>query len=172
MQSNKWGNHCWEFCHTISFNYPISPLNSDKNAYKMFYENLKNIIPCNICKCSYAFFYDNFPIDNYLDDRHGVVYWVYTIHNIVNLKLGNNVVILKDVILKYENNRARCGNINTKDNDIISDCQKTIEWNDEMEMFYKRTINKYQQITIEKISSLIKNNCEHKDVLKIISNLQ
>ena len=172
MQSNKWGSHCWEFCHTISFNYPINPLKSDKISYKMFYENLKNILPCNICRCSYTFFYDNFPIDDYLDDRHGVVYWVYIMHNIVNLKLNNEWKTLKEVILKYENNRARCGNIDTKDSQTLSDCQKQIKWNDEMEIFYGHIINKYEHKTIKKIANIIKNNTEHHDILKIIDNIE
>jgi hypothetical protein len=172
MQSNKWGKHCWEFCHNVSFNYPINPSKSDKDSHKLFYENLKNILPCSVCRCSYSFFYENFPIDEYLDDRHGVVYWLYIVHNIVNLKLNNELMSFKDVILKYENNRARCGNIDTKNTDILLECQKPIEWNDEMEIFYRYTITKYEKNTIKKLAKLLKYNPDHKDILKILKNIK
>jgi hypothetical protein len=171
MQSNKWGNHAWEFSHYVSFNYPVKPTLADKEYCKTYFENLKNILPCKICKNSYAFFYDNFPIDEYLNDRNGVVYWLYIIHNIVNLKLNNKLSPFKCIILKYENDRARCGNINTKDEKKIKECQKQLEWNDEMEYFYNETIDKYEKLTIEKISYLIKKNKKRQEIIDIILNL-
>jgi hypothetical protein len=171
MQSNKWGKHAWEFSHYITFNYPIEPTQHDKESCRTYFENLKNILPCSICKNSYIFFYDNFPIDDYLNDRNGVVYWLYTIHNMVNYKLNNKSISFKSVILKYENNRARCGNINTKDTKKLKECQTLLNWNDEMENFYNKTIDKYETVTIKKILMLIKKNKKRQEIIDIILNL-
>jgi hypothetical protein len=168
MQSNKWGKHGWEFLHSVSFNYPIKPLQEDRETYRFFFESVKKILPCKICRDSFTFFYDNIPIDEYLDDRNGVVYWLYIMHNIVNLKLSNKLESFKDILLKYENQRAKCGNINTKDKELLSECQKDIDWNDAMEEFYQQTIDKYEKKTIETISKLIKNNREKQDVINIL----
>lgn len=171
MQSNKWGKHAWEFSHYVSFNYPIEPTQNDKEYCRTYFENLKNILPCSICRNSFVFFYDNFPIDEYLNDRHGVVYWLYTIHNMVNYKLNNKSTPFKSIILKYENDRARCGNIDTKDEKKTKECQKPLEWNDDMEKFYNETMEKYEKLTIKKISLLIKNNKKRQEIIDIILNL-
>lgn len=167
MQSNKWGPHAWEFFHTISFNYPLEPKQCDKERYRNFFESIKSILPCSICKNSFTFFYENLPIDQYLEDRNGVVYWLFTIHNIINLKLENELTSFRDMILKYENTRARCGNIDTKNKDKLIECQKAIAWNNEMEDFLQQTINKYETFTIKKIAKLIKENKDRQEIINI-----
>jgi hypothetical protein len=172
MQSNKWGKHAWTFFHTLSFNYPIVPMQCDRDNYKKFFELIKDMLPCNVCKKSFIFFYNNLPIDDYLDDRNGVVYWLYTMHNIVNLKLDTNVFDFKELILKYENRRARCGNINTSDKKKLAECQKYIEWNKEMEDFRTQTIKKYESITIKRIGKLIKDNTKREEIKYILKMLK
>lgn len=171
MQSNKWGNHAWEFFHTLSFNYPLEPTQNDKEKYRIFFENIKEILPCSACKNSFTFFYDNLPIDLYLDDRNGVIYWLFIMHNVVNLKLENKLMNFREIILKYENMRARCGNIDTKNKEKISECQKPINWNDEMEEFYLITLKKYEKDTIKKIARLIKSNNERQEIINININI-
>ena len=172
MQSNKWGPDAWSFFHTVTFNYPLDPKQCDKDAYKLFFENLKNILPCSICRNSYILLYDKFPIDDYLEDRIGVTFWLYTLHNIINLKLNKKMVDFRDVILKYENLRARCGNIDTTDTEKLKECQKKIEWNVEMKHFYDNTIKKYYNITTDKISFMLKNNTDRDEIKQIIANIQ
>ena len=86
MQSNKWGNHAWTYYHTITFNYPLDPQQEDKENYRTCFENMRKILPCNICRNSFNFFYCNLPIDEYLSDRNGITYRLYMIHNLINLK--------------------------------------------------------------------------------------
>lgn len=173
MQSNKWGNHAWEFYHTVTFNYPENPMQEDKDNYKTCFENLTKILPCSICRNSFTLFYKNLPINDYLDDRNGVTYWFYIIHNLVNLKLDNKLMHFKDVILKYENNRARCGNIDMKKNkDKLLECQKPIEWNNKMQKFMEDTFNKYHKITIKEIAKMIKNNIDRPEIQHIMVNLK
>ena len=171
MQSNKWGPDAWSFFHTVSFNYPLDPKQCDKDAYKTFFENLKQMLPCSVCRKSYIFFYDNFPIDEYLEDRNGVVYWLFILHNIVNMKLDKPVAKFKDIVLKYENNRARCGNINTSNLEKLKECQKPIIWNVEMETFVENTFCKYNDITLKKVAKLIKHNQDRDEVKHIIKNI-
>jgi hypothetical protein len=170
MQSNKWGPDAWSLFHTMSFNYPLDPKQCDKDDYKSFFKTLTNILPCNICRKSYSFFYEKFPIDEYLDDRNGVVFWLFTLHNIVNLKLDKPTAELKDVVLKYENFRARCGNIDTTNKQKLEECQKPLKWNVEMEYFVDETMKKYNNMTVKKIADLLKNNPEREEIKNIIKN--
>lgn len=172
MQSNKWGSNAWEFLHTITFNYPRDPTYYDKIRYRVFFENLREILPCSICRKSFCLFYDYIPIDDYLEDRHGVVYWLYSIHNIVNLKLNNELFPLKEVIIKYENNRARCGNIDTKDDKKLKQCQKPLIWNEDMELFLRNAIDKYRDITLKKVYKLIKENGDRQEIINIKNSLK
>ena len=172
MQSNKWGSHAWTFFHTTTFNYPNDPKQCDKDAYVKFFEVMREILPCSICRKSYEFLYNNFSIDDYLDDRNGVVYWLFILHNIINLKLGKKLADFKDVVLTYENARARCGNIDTSDMKKIEECQQPVLWNVEMEHFVENTYKKYNDITIKKIKKLIKENKDRLEIQLIITNIE
>jgi len=171
MQSNKWGPDAWSFFHTLSFNYPIDPKQCDKDAYKTFFENMKLMLPCSVCRKSYIFFYDNFPINDYLEDRNGVTYWLFILHNIVNLKLDKPIAKFRDIVLKYENNRARCGNIDTSNKKKLKQCQKPVGWNMEMESFVENTFNKYNDITIKHIAQMIKKNKDREEIKNILDNI-
>jgi hypothetical protein len=161
MQTTKWGSSAWDFYHTLTFNYPENPNYTDKQNMKDTFELLKKMLPCSLCRVSFTFFCDHIPIDNYLDDRNGIVYWLYILHNLVNLKLNNKLYHLKDVILKYENNRAR-----------ENKCREKIEWNSSMELIYRDSIEKYQNDTIRMIATMICENRHIDDIKNIILNIE
>ena len=117
MNVNKWGNHGWEFLHTITFNYPINPTIDDKNRYKNFFKNVGEMLPCKYCRDSYKIYYKHVPIKHFIDSREGVTYWLYYIHNLVNDKVfKKNHTDFEDVVRKYEGFRAGCAKVN-KNND-------------------------------------------------------
>ena len=103
MNQNIWGPHLWFSLHTISFNYPIEPNNDDKKEYKNFFINLKNVIPCSVCKKNYIRHLKEHPIDDYLNSRKQFVYWVIDMHNMVNGEIGKKILSYENVIKKYEN---------------------------------------------------------------------
>jgi len=177
MQTNKWGPSAWNFLHSITFDYPLEPNDEDRKHYIKFFKNMKNVLPCSLCRKSFSFFIRKFTIKNYVEDREGIVYWLFILHNLINLKLGHPIFNLKDCILNYENVRARCGKINIKDKNKIYECQKTIEWNNEFEKFHDRIINKYQNITVRRVCKMLKkykkNNLnEPNDIENIIISMK
>lgn len=103
MNQNIWGPHLWFSLHTISFNYPIKPTNNDKQYYKNFFISLENVIPCSVCKKNYIRHLKEHPIDDYLDNRKKLVYWVIDMHNMVNAEIGKKILSYEIVIKKYEN---------------------------------------------------------------------
>jgi hypothetical protein len=42
------------------------------------------------------------PIDNFLEDRRSLVYWVIDMHNMVNGEIGKKILSYNTVIKKYE----------------------------------------------------------------------
>lgn len=103
MNQLIWGPHLWFSLHTISFTYPLNPSNTDKQTYKEFFINFKNVIPCNVCKKNYKRHLYEKPIDNYLNTRKELVYWLIDLHNLVNGETGKRLLSYNEVIKQYEN---------------------------------------------------------------------
>jgi len=101
MNNNIWGPKAWVFLHTITFNYPNNPSNSDKKNYKNFFESLQFILPCKICKEHYINHIKDNPIDNYLDTKENLVKWLIIIHNEVNKILNKPILNYKEIIEHY-----------------------------------------------------------------------
>lgn len=158
MNVNKWGPGGWDFLHSITFNYPLNPTDSDKKYYSDFFKSIGNMLPCKYCRESYIIYYKYLPIDHFLDSREGVTYWFYTIHSLVNQKIYKNNIPFSDVIKKYENYRASCGTI-SKDGDLnkkYKSCQNKNPQLIDLDYLEKfilkaKTYDKYIDISINKL---------------------
>ena len=117
MNQNIWGPHLWFSLHTISFTYPLKPTPSDMNNYKIFYESLQNVIPCNICKKNYIRHLKEHPIGPHLNSRKDLVYWVIDMHNMVNAETGKKILSYDNVLKKYELVHKRKINLNIEEHD-------------------------------------------------------
>jgi len=130
MQTSKWGPSAWNFLHTLTFNYPENPTDDNKKYYYELFENLKFTLPCKYCRESYSIFFKYININSYLNDRMGITYWLFTIHNIVNYKLNKKKVDFIDIVNYYEKMRANKINKSCKKqklcicNEIICCCIK------------------------------------------------
>ena len=102
MNQNIWGPHLWFSLHTISFTYPLNPTENDKQHYKNFFTNLQDVIPCSVCKKNYKRHIIEHPIDDFLNTRKTLVYWVIDMHNMVNGEIGKKILSYDTVIKKYE----------------------------------------------------------------------
>jgi len=159
MQVNEWGPSGWKFLHTITFNY--SPTDDNIKKYKDFFNTLSFVLPCPYCCSSFSFYAKNVPIDDYLDSREGLTYWLYCIHNLVNQKVCKDLVAFKDIVIEYEKIRAKCGKITGENQIEIKTCQiKQKENIDEkfIDQFVKNAIEKYKEKTEKFILKLFKEN--------------
>ena len=112
MQANIWGPSAWKFLHSITFSYPQDPDEDTKKHFKTLFETLQYTLPCSHCRKSYINIYKYICIDQYLDSREGLTFWLFIVHNLVNRKLGHDLENFENVVLQYENFRARCGDMN------------------------------------------------------------
>ena len=127
MNQNIWGPHLWFSLHTISFNYPLSPSLEDKNNYKNFFLNLQEVIPCSVCKKNYKRHLNEHPLEDYLDNRKTLVYWVIDMHNMVNAEIGKKILSYDIVIKKYEDVYQK--KIPLNDDEVIIKNNKEIKSN-------------------------------------------
>ena len=102
MNQNIWGSTLWFSLHTITMNYPNNPTYAEKKDYKNFFISLEYVIPCSVCRKNYQRHLKEHPIDNHLDSRRKLMYWLIDIHNMVNAEIGKKNMSYKNVIDKYE----------------------------------------------------------------------
>ena len=86
---NAWGPYGWNFLHYVTLGYPKNPDNDDKKNYKLFFESLKNILPCPKCAKHYEENLKVLPLtDEILDDKEKLIKWLIDVHNRVNVSTG------------------------------------------------------------------------------------
>ena len=88
MDPAFWGRSTWTYLHTLTFNYPENPTDNDKLKYYNYFKQLPDFLPCPSCASSFKIYFEYIPITDYLDDIHGITFWLYIIHFIVNSKLN------------------------------------------------------------------------------------
>lgn len=118
MNTKSWGPPLWKALDIIVFNYPIRITASKKDQetkqnYKIFFELLQLILPCKYCRISYKKFITELPIDDFLESRAKLTYWLYLIHDKVNNKLINQefealAERYEDIERKYPPGKKRC----------------------------------------------------------------
>lgn len=99
-----WGPAAWRFLHTITFAYPDIPTIEQKRSYKLFFEQLHNVLPCTICREHFKENLKKYPIESGLDSKDKLVKWLIDFHNEVNKSLGKRQYSYKEVYKLYDNN--------------------------------------------------------------------
>jgi hypothetical protein len=85
LKPSYWGPTAWHFLHSVVMGYP--EVNEDQlvaDKYKVFFESLEFVLPCDWCKIHFKENLKTLPIDNYLDSRRNLALWLYKFHNLVN----------------------------------------------------------------------------------------
>jgi len=108
MDPAFWGKATWIYLHTLTFNYPTNPTLEDKQKYYTHFKNLGDMLPCSSCAESYKIYFQYIPITEYLDNIHGITFWLYTIHYLVNKKLGKKTPSFYEVVKTYYSRKASC----------------------------------------------------------------
>ena len=102
-----WGPFFWHTIHIAALGYPREPTYTDKKAMKDFFESLKTIIPCPVCRTHYVSHMGKLPITASLDSRNDLFRWTVDLHNDVNEMLGKRKYTETEVIHYYTRLGAR-----------------------------------------------------------------
>lgn len=110
IMTSIWGPATWHLLHSVSFNYPVIPSNSDKIHYKEFVYSLQEILPCGKCRMNLKKNLKELPLEKKdLVSRLAFSKYIYNLHETVNTMLnkksGLSYENVRDI---YEPFRARC----------------------------------------------------------------
>jgi hypothetical protein len=123
MQTRVWGPAGWLFLHSIAQNFPHHPDKQKKTFYFNFFKLVGDVLPCRYCRESYQEFIkepDSKLSYSVLKNRQTLSYWLYSVHNKVNKKLGYSNPSFEEVWKKYESFRSKC----TKSPEVIEKIKK------------------------------------------------
>ena len=101
MSPTIWGPYFWNAMHIATLGYPDIPNEADKAAAASFFESLTRLIPCPICRNHYSEFLKSNPPQ--VESRTTLVYWLFTIHNKVNQRLGKSEISFSQFITHMRN---------------------------------------------------------------------
>ena len=139
IMTKVWGPGCWIFLHCLVTGYPDKiDLKNRKHQSRrkhtiQFFKHFAHILPCKYCRESFIEFSKEMPIEEYVNSNHDLCFWLYTMHNKVNDKLGikENVPTFKQVCKKYTTYKASCDKVKKGcikgDNNISKHCKISIE---------------------------------------------
>jgi hypothetical protein len=106
MKPNIWGKHYWFVFHVVGMKYPEMPSVEDRMAYANFYRELWRFIPCNTCSTNYVQHFQQFPVEEHLDNKSSLFKWTVDFHNIVSASLGKPTMTLNDATAHYSEDRV------------------------------------------------------------------
>lgn len=101
LPPESWGPFFWHTIHIVALGYPSNPSYAHKKAAKEFYESLKLLIPCAICRDHFSKHLEILPLAPHLDSRDDLFKWTNLLHNTVNKSLGKPEVSQAQAISYY-----------------------------------------------------------------------
>ena len=102
MNPKIWGPSAWIFLHSVTFNYPDNPTEEIKNKYKVFFESLQFVLPCEKCQNNYKKKLVKYELSpEVLKNKKVLIEWLIDIHNEVNKSNNQPSLTYKEVIQKY-----------------------------------------------------------------------
>ena len=108
MDPAFWGRSTWKYLHTLTFAYPMNPTQEDKIKMYNYFTQLPEFIPCAECANSFRLYLQYIPVNEYLDNTHSLVYWLYSIHFLVNQKLKKTNTNLDIIVKEYLSHKTEC----------------------------------------------------------------
>ena len=98
MPPAAWGPIFWNTIHIVTLGYPATPSAADKDGARKFFESLKTVIPCPICREHYKQHLAESPIEPALEDKGKLIHWAWDLHNRVNEMLGKRTITLEQFL--------------------------------------------------------------------------
>lgn len=96
LNSAIWGPPLWYFIHIISYNYNENYIDN----YKDFFNLLKILIPCPVCRNHYNNYIHKNPLK--INNKKLFIQWCFDFHNNVNRRLDNKIITLDECDKKYQ----------------------------------------------------------------------
>lgn len=102
ISAEQWGKEAWHFLHTICYNYPDNPTETDKKDYTDFIDAFQRVLPCPYCAEHFKELLISMPPK--LDNQTELFNWSVDIHNEVNKSNGKSVLNYEEGLTELFNN--------------------------------------------------------------------
>lgn len=102
-----WGPFFWHTIHIVALGYSTNPSYNEKKSAKEFFESLRFLIPCPVCRDHYNAHLEKYPLTPHLDKRSDLFKWTILLHNEVNKTLGKRIFTEAEVLRYYTRLGAR-----------------------------------------------------------------
>ena len=103
MSPDVWGPIFWQTMHIVSLGYNPEPSKQEQEDAVKLYTSLKTMLPCGICRAHYSEFLREMPIEHAVGSRDDLIYWVFQLHNKVNMNLGKREFTFDEYIRSMRN---------------------------------------------------------------------
>ncbi len=93
LNPEYWGPHFWEVMYLAAVGFSSEPTVNEKIGFRMFYDSLRYVLPCQKCRKEYDQYVNQFPLTS--DDTsspHKLFDWVYRLHSHVTRRLSKRAV--------------------------------------------------------------------------------
>lgn len=89
MDTRFWGPSGWQLLHLVAQEYPNNANGITKRRYELFFNAMKDILPCRFCRESTSNFMaqPEYALHPALRSKETLTKWLYDLHNRVNKKL-------------------------------------------------------------------------------------
>ena len=98
MDPNYWGPKAWYFIHSIALGYSNNPTDIEKEKYKIFFENLGYVLPCQNCQEHYTKNLIKEELDIALKNKKKLFKWTVDLHNKVNKMIGKRIYSYEEAL--------------------------------------------------------------------------
>lgn len=90
FKSERFGSHFWLTLHLMALNQPRDGDNASIANFSNYIRALQPMIPCKMCRDEFGVMIRSLPPEEFVKKgRVGAVAYIYTIHHIVSLRIGN-----------------------------------------------------------------------------------
>ena len=97
-----WGAHGWKFMHYITLAYPKNPTAKEKQAIKLFFSGVGDVLPCYLCRIHYEAHLKKYPLDDtVVSCEKNLSKWLVDIHNEVNSIHGKHRYTMDEFYEEY-----------------------------------------------------------------------
>ena len=99
---SQWGPCGWALIHYVAMGYPETPTTAQRQQYAAFFNSLKDVLPCKMCRDNFRRHMTHASPDAALaQGRDALFEWTVRLHNIVNGETGNRRIDVRAAKVLY-----------------------------------------------------------------------
>lgn len=122
-----WGPHFWFMLRCVANNYPNNPSGEEATHIKTFFNNLQNLLPCEVCRYTYRQHLNKNPIEKSVGSKTELINWVEHIYKETRRVINDGRVKIMDIYEEEEDEIRPIKKVyKTTKQDLVNNTTRTI----------------------------------------------